>query len=197
VAQLGQLFGGVNETAVDYILDAVGATVEDLQAGFNTVDVLMVLMYVSSHLEANGVAVSLLDIIAGFCDKEWEVLDADVWVPNVARAKGVAESKLKKLMSQLEGSLEDIRGYVEEIVRPDACELLLNPGSFPSLSAKMVSRFGNLRGKATGGGSGGGGGQSRWEELPREGEEEEDGEQEQEGLLATQRRMSAAVAGAL
>lgn len=195
VEQLGQLFGGVNETAVDYILDAVGATVEDLQAGFNTVDVIMVLMYVSSHLEANGVQVSILDIITGFCDREWEVLDADVWVPNVAKAKGVPEARLKRLMNQLEGSLEDIRGYVEEIVRPDACDLIVN-GGFPSLSGKVSSRFGHLRGKNMGSSRG----QDPWEKWekkweqrqPEEGEEDEEG-----GLMAVQRRASAAVAGAL
>lgn len=190
--QLGQLFGGVNETAVAYILDAVGATVEDLQAGFNTVDVIMVLMYVSSHLEANGIQVSILDIITGFCDREWEMLDADVWVPNVAKAKGVPEARLKRLMNQLEGSLEDIRGYVEEIVRADACDLIVN-GGFPSLSGKISSRFGNLRGQGLNGGTSSSRGvwkdpwENKWEE-----QENKDRE-----TLAVQRRASAAVAGAL
>ena len=193
--QLGQLFGGVNETAVAYILDAVGATVEDLQAGFNTVDVLMVLMYVSAHLEANGVQVSLLDIISGFCDKEWEMLDADVWVANVARAKGVKPARLKKLMSQLEGSLEDIRGYVEEIVRPDACELLLNPGQFPSISSKVASRFGNLRGKTMAAAAARS--PDSWEETSEQEDEAVAADEEEERLTATQRRAYAAVAGSL
>jgi len=132
VKQLGQLFGGVNDTAVEYILENLGADIYDLQAGFNTVDVIMVLMFVSSHLEANQIPLSILEIISAFCDPEWEDLDADVWVRNVAKAKGVNEKKVQHVMDQLEGSLEDIRSYVEEIVRMDTCELLLN-ARFPSI----------------------------------------------------------------
>lgn len=132
VKQLGQLFGGVNDTAVEYILDNLGADIYDLQAGFNTVDVIMVLMFVSSHLEANRLPLSILEIISAFCDPEWEDLDADVWVRNVAKSKGVKEKEVQRIMSQLEGSLEDIRGYVEEIVRMDTCELVLN-GGFPTV----------------------------------------------------------------
>jgi len=144
VKQLGQLFGGVNDTAVEYILDNLDADIYDLQAGFNTVDVIMVLMFVSSHLEANRLPLSILEIISAFCDPEWEDLDADVWVPNVAKLKGVKEADVQRVMNQLEGSLEDIRGYVDEIVRMDCCELVLN-GGFPTVvsasSAKASPRL--------------------------------------------------------
>jgi hypothetical protein len=139
VKQLGQLFGGVNDTAVDYILDNLGADIYDLQAGFNTVDVIMVLMFVSSHLEANRLPLSILEIISAFCDPEWEDLDADVWVRNVAKSKGVKEKEVQRVMNQLEGSLEDIRGYVEEIVRMDCCELVLN-GGFPTVVTAASSK---------------------------------------------------------
>ncbi len=127
------------------------ADIYDLQAGFNTVDVIMVLMFVSSHLEANRMPMSILEIISGFCDPEWEELDAAVWVKNVAKAKGVREREVHKVMEQLEGSLEDIRGYVEEIVRMDTCELILN-GGFPtavSAATKASPRLGGIRGQAT------------------------------------------------
>lgn len=139
VKQLGQLFGGVNDTAVDYILENLGADIYDLQAGFNTVDVIMVLMFVSSHLEANRLPLSILEIISAFCDPVWEDLDADVWVKNVAKTKGVKEAEVQRVMNQLEGSLEDIRGYVEEIVRMDCCELVLN-GGFPTVVTAASSK---------------------------------------------------------
>eukprot|EP00624_Nannochloropsis_granulata_P001765 evm.model.NODE_18645_length_8317_cov_15.094025.1 len=139
VKQLGQLFGGVNDTAVEYILDNLDADIYDLQAGFNTVDVIMVLMFVSSHLEANRLPLSILEIISAFCDPELEDLDADVWVPNVAKIKGVKEAEVQGVMNQLEGSLEDIRGYLDEIVRIDCCELVLN-GGFPTVVSASSSK---------------------------------------------------------
>ena len=149
VKQLGQLFGGVNDTAVEYILDTLGVDVDELQAGFNTVDVIMVLMFVSSHLDANGMPMSILEIISAFCDPEWEDFDHDVWVANAAKVKGVRPADMQRVMDQLEGSLEDIRGYVEEIVRYDTCELIIN-GGFPSVSSRMQSKFGGLSGGVNG-----------------------------------------------
>jgi hypothetical protein len=146
VAQLGQLFGNVNETAVHFILDSLEVNVKELHGAFDTVDVIMVLMFVSSHLEAGGLDVSILDIIQGFCYRGR--LDASKWVQNVAAMTSTPVARVATLISQLEGGLHDIKTYVTEIVRPDTCKLLHNMRTDPQVPEPepLMAGKGGLRG---------------------------------------------------
>jgi hypothetical protein len=146
IAQLGQLFGNVNETAVHYILKSLDVTVKELHGAFDTVDVIMVLMFVSSHFEAGGLDVSILEIIQAFCYRGR--LDPTRWVQNVASIKEVPISRVGTLVSQLEGGLQDIKTYVSEIVRPDTCTVLKNIRAEPQLPEPqpLVGGHGGLRG---------------------------------------------------
>jgi uncharacterized ferritin-like protein (DUF455 family) len=66
----------------------VQVTQDDLHSAFNTVDVLMVLMYITSHFESNGIDLSILDVIAAFCHNS--VLTTSHWIDNVAQTKKVS-----------------------------------------------------------------------------------------------------------
>ena len=158
MSQLGQLFGGVNHTAVKYILDTLEVSVQELHAGFNTVDVIMVLMFVSSHMEAGGVPLSLLDVIGAFCSPDRGGMDAAAWPSNVAATRKVPVARVERLIGQLEGGLDDIMSYVEEIVKPDTCEILRKEPEPTAVGAGELaqadrggdaggSRSGNLRGR--------------------------------------------------
>lgn len=146
MGQLGQLFGNVNESAVHYILNNLEVTVKELHGAFDTVDVIMVMMFVSSHFEAGGVEASILEIIRSFCYNGR--LDATHFVQNLAASTKQPPKKVARLAGQLEGGLNDIKTYVSEVVRPDTCRLLkpIPQTSLPAAPDLSVPRASGLRG---------------------------------------------------
>lgn len=124
-AQLGELFGGVNASAVDYILETLNVTSLELHEAFNTVDIIMVLMYITSHFESEGISVTILDIISSFC---WGGRFTVMQFPgNLAAITNTHIQKIAKIVKNLEGSLRDVEEYIEEIMKPDTCRLLDSP----------------------------------------------------------------------
>ena len=121
--QLARLFGDVNITAVDYILDTVGMNVAQLHEAFNAVDILLVLMYISSHFEPLGVRLSILDVVEGFCDDDGDY-ESRVWARNVALKFNIPKHRVEALVELLHGKMDDIADYILEIFRYDTCDTL-------------------------------------------------------------------------
>lgn len=144
--QLGQLFGGVNNTAVDYILDTVGMDVMDLHDAFNTVDILLVLMYISSHFEPLGVRMSILDVVEGFCDDNGE-FTVEPWAENISNKFDKRLSEVEELQDQLHGKMDDVVDYIVEIFRIDTCDVL---SMDKDKNTSPAQRTGGLRGYRNG-----------------------------------------------
>ena len=64
---LALLFKNVNESAVDYILENLKLTEVQISDAFETIDKIMVLMYIVQHLNINGVHLTILDFLTCFC----------------------------------------------------------------------------------------------------------------------------------
>jgi len=131
----------VNVTAVDYILETVGMTVPQLHEAFNAVDILLVLMYISSHFEPLGVRLSILDVVEGFCDDDGEY-DHKVWPRNVAAKFNLNQRRIETYVDLLHGKMVDIADYIQEIFRYDTCDTL----QANSQEAEPMAKAGGLRG---------------------------------------------------
>ena len=117
--ELSVLFRGVNETAVDYILQNLELTSSDIYNAFDTMDVMLVVMYLVSHFESSSISVHLTDVITSFCHNGYQT--TMFFSENIQRASKSPLTAIHKSIDQLSIPLLEIQSFVNEITKENLC----------------------------------------------------------------------------